>query len=105
LNLNGTWYTNLWSPHIYADPTLAGGPQPEILLSFAAVQEGTDPHNDQSVYLVRIKQADFLAWHTLDAVWDDGPRFADVRKGLGFQQWYYYNTTNFQGAGRFSSRS
>ncbi|MCC7389654.1 MAG: hypothetical protein IT431_12895 [Phycisphaerales bacterium] len=98
LHLNGNTYKSLLAPQLFIDPTATPGDSRWIYLSFTAAQDSPsgDGIGDSSVFLVRMKQSEFLAWAAQpDKQGDvDMRRFADVRSGVGYQQWYYYKLSN-----------
>ncbi|MEM9555703.1 MAG: hypothetical protein AAGC60_15720 [Acidobacteriota bacterium] len=93
LHLNsGRRYQNLWAPQLYKDPSL-GDSDPWIFLTFTS-EELHGSEASRSIQLVRIRQSKFLQWHGRDFWTADGPRFADVRDGYGYQAWYGYTPGN-----------
>ncbi|HEX6900542.1 MAG TPA: hypothetical protein VF789_12535 [Thermoanaerobaculia bacterium] len=94
VNMNGSWFTQLWAPQLYVDPS-DGGADPFVYLVFSAVQESVDGGR-HSVYHVRMRRSSFLSWHNVGMVplTGDGPRFADPRAGQGFQAWFAYKPNN-----------
>lgn len=99
LHINGTWYVHMVAPHLFIDPTHTPGPNRHIFLGFTGVQQATNYTQDSSIFLVRMKQGEFLAWknepNKYGAV--NLRRFADARSGFGWQQWYYYKQSNGPG--------
>ncbi len=86
-----TWYYHVEKPNLYFDPTHSGDRR--IYLSFTGAKESTDIYNRMSEYLVQMPQSAFLSWHGIpnpEYWYVDGPRFADKRIQLDFQQWYFY---------------
>lgn len=92
---NGKWFTRLWAPHLYMDPT-QGGSDPFVYLTFSAVEKGFED-GDHSIFHVRIRRSKFLEWHNKDPLLDDGIRFADQRAGLGWQAWFCYRLPDANG--------
>lgn len=94
IHLNGAWYTQLWAPQLYIDPTEVGA-DPNVYLVFAAVQNHTNGER-HSIFHVRMRRSHFLSWHNAGMnPWSgDGPRFADARHGQGFQAWFAYKPNN-----------
>jgi hypothetical protein len=95
IHLNGAWYTQLWAPQLYMDPT-EGGADPNVYLVFAAVQNHTDGDR-HSIFHVRMRRSRFLTWHNggMNPWTGDGPRFADLRDpGNGYQAWFTYKANN-----------
>ncbi len=92
--INNRIFTHCWCGSLYVDPADAPGPERRINLAFIAC-EGDDEIKEVSGFNVRIREADFLAWHAKQPLTDDGIRFGDVRAGMGWApQLYYYNETN-----------
>lgn len=91
----GKWYEQLWAPHLYIDPSENGDSEQMVYLAFSAVEGEGTPYQTQeqhhSCFLVKIRIADFLAWHSQPGS-QLNRHFADSRVSydMGDQHWYAY---------------